>query len=176
MSDQKSRSFADDLIDTPARDAVDSFTVEKTIRLSIKGLLEKDGRYLLLREQIGEAVVTDLPGGGMEFGESPLETLTREIFEETQLHVQPERILGMYDFMRIDGGGQAVVALYLCSLPDYADIPAEEVPLDFSKNPANEYFSEYFWLTLEEILAMNDGTWSKSFVELIESLVAQQKK
>ena len=37
-----------------------------------------------------------LPGGIMEPGEEPAETLVREIREETALEVVPERIVGVY--------------------------------------------------------------------------------
>ncbi|MGH7299939.1 MAG: NUDIX hydrolase [Candidatus Rokuibacteriota bacterium] len=37
-----------------------------------------------------------LPGGGMEPGEEPADTLVREIREETALEIVPERIVGVY--------------------------------------------------------------------------------
>ncbi|HSE05355.1 MAG TPA: NUDIX domain-containing protein [Methylomirabilota bacterium] len=37
-----------------------------------------------------------LPGGAMEPGEEPAETLVREVREETALEVVPERIVGVY--------------------------------------------------------------------------------
>lgn len=37
-----------------------------------------------------------LPGGGMEFGESVSETVVREVYEETGLHVRPVHVIGVY--------------------------------------------------------------------------------
>lgn len=37
-----------------------------------------------------------LPGGIMEPGEEPAESLIREVWEETGLHVIPERLIGVY--------------------------------------------------------------------------------
>lgn len=37
-----------------------------------------------------------LPGGIMEPGEEPAETLIREVYEETGLRVAPERLVGVY--------------------------------------------------------------------------------
>lgn len=37
-----------------------------------------------------------LPGGGKEGNETPVQTLVREVFEETGLHIRPERLVGVY--------------------------------------------------------------------------------
>jgi 8-oxo-dGTP diphosphatase len=54
-----------------------------------------------------------LPGGAMEPGEEPAETLVREVLEETALEVVPERIVGVYsgpDFrVRYDNGDEAMI-------------------------------------------------------------------
>ena len=38
----------------------------------------------------------NLPGGGLEKGEAPWESVVREVKEETGLDVKPERIVGVY--------------------------------------------------------------------------------
>ena len=60
------------------------------------GLLEEEGRVLLVREnRVLDGVPTscwDLPGGGVEEGEALVETLVREFAEETGLRVEPLRL------------------------------------------------------------------------------------
>jgi 8-oxo-dGTP diphosphatase len=46
-----------------------------------------------------------LPGGGIDFGEGPEDTLMREFFEETGLHVHQPRLIGVTsDVRRRDNG------------------------------------------------------------------------
>jgi len=52
-----------------------------TYRISLKAAIQdEDGRILLLREKSGD---WELPGGGLEHGESIKDALAREIAEET---------------------------------------------------------------------------------------------
>lgn len=72
-------------------------------RIAVRGVIEKDGFFLLLerakpaRNQSG---FWELPGGGLEFGESPQEALVREVFEETGLIVSVEKPLCVWRHMR----------------------------------------------------------------------------
>jgi len=54
-------------------------------RISSKGLiLDKDGRFLIMKQNNEK---WDLPGGGLGFGETPAQGITREIEEEMGLKV-----------------------------------------------------------------------------------------
>ncbi|MFO7266350.1 MAG: NUDIX domain-containing protein [Limnochordales bacterium] len=58
----------------------------KLFRLGVYALAIYRGHVILVRKGGGPYVGRwDLPGGGVEFGEAPLETLARELQEETGL-------------------------------------------------------------------------------------------
>ena len=52
----------------------------------------------------------DLPGGGREAGETPVETAAREIFEETALQIAPARFHYARSYMRADLSGWFLAA------------------------------------------------------------------
>ncbi|MBR9864348.1 MAG: NUDIX hydrolase [Rhodobacteraceae bacterium] len=55
-----------------------------------------DGQYLLLTRQNAEVPEIQLPGGGIDPGESPVQALHREVFEETGFHIANLRRVGAY--------------------------------------------------------------------------------
>lgn len=54
------------------------------------------GQKILLTAQIADIVDIQLPGGGIDPGESPLRALHREVMEETGWHIANPRRLGVF--------------------------------------------------------------------------------
>ena len=95
----------------------------------LRGLRAKIGTDLLLTPGVAAVIIDPagrvllqrrsddgrwgLPGGAMEPGEEPAETLVREIREETALEVMPERVVGVYsgpEFrVRYDNGDEVMI-------------------------------------------------------------------
>lgn len=57
-------------------------------------VINADGDVLLQKR--GDTGRWGLPGGAIEPGEIPADAVVREVWEETGLHVRPERIVGVY--------------------------------------------------------------------------------
>ena len=58
------------------------------------GIITNDNKILLIRKSRGAYTgKLDLPGGGLEHGETPLECVVREVKEETNLEVKEATIL-----------------------------------------------------------------------------------
>ena len=71
--------------------------VVQRVRPSAYAWCERDGAVLLCRvaSRGPGAGQWTLPGGGLRFGEAPLDALAREVFEETGLAVTPGEVLGV---------------------------------------------------------------------------------
>lgn len=98
----------------------------------IKTIRAKIGREILLMPGVAAVVVNEagevllqrrsdnglwgLPGGGIDPGEEPADAVIREVWEETGVHVRPERIVAVHGgeefFVRYPNGDQA----YLISI------------------------------------------------------------
>ncbi len=58
-------------------------------------IVDGDGRILLVKHSYGRKN-WELPGGGVELGESPMDGVQREVQEETGLLVEVDRLTGVY--------------------------------------------------------------------------------
>jgi len=75
-------------------DTSDSPGSSARFRVAVSALIFDDGRILLAHRR--DIDWWNLPGGGMEVGETVDEALRREVREETGLVVEIERLVGVY--------------------------------------------------------------------------------
>jgi 8-oxo-dGTP diphosphatase len=65
-----------------------SFFPDCFYRLSVKGIVVRDGKALLVRESDEVSGKWELPGGGLDFGEDIKAGIKREVEEEMKLKVK----------------------------------------------------------------------------------------
>jgi len=60
----------------------------KNVRIRVQGILEKDGKLLLIMHKKGNKKYWLLPGGGVDYGETFESSLKREFIEEVGLEIE----------------------------------------------------------------------------------------
>jgi 8-oxo-dGTP diphosphatase len=102
-------------------ESLDAASAKAQFRIGVFGVIIEGGKVLLgLRRDIDW---WNLPGGGMELGETVDEALRREVLEETGLEVQVGRLVGVYSKPQ----KQEVVLTFLCHIVGGALQETEEI-------------------------------------------------
>jgi len=79
--------------------------------VTVAALAIRDGRFLIVEENIQGRIVYNQPAGHLEADESPLQACIRETLEETAWHFRPEFISGVY---RYHSNSNDVTYLRMC--------------------------------------------------------------
>jgi 8-oxo-dGTP pyrophosphatase MutT (NUDIX family) len=66
--------------------------------VTVAAIIEKDGKFLMVKEKSGNSVVLNQPAGHWEDNESLLDAVIREILEETAYDFTPEGLVGCYQW------------------------------------------------------------------------------
>ena len=98
-------------------------------RVSAYGLVIHEGKIVLCRisPDIDARQRWTLPGGGIDFGEDPVDAMVREVMEETGLIVAPGALAGV-DALRLEANGRDVHAIrivYFAHLIGASDLTFE---------------------------------------------------
>ncbi len=64
----------------------------------VAAIIEEGGRFLMVEEYTEEGLRFNQPAGHLEPGETLLDAVRREVFEETAHHFEPQALLGVYRF------------------------------------------------------------------------------
>lgn len=137
---------------------------------AVAAILERGGRFLLVKEQLGggnpDTGKWSHPAGWLEVGEHPIEGIKREVKEETGFDFTPTHLLGVYSNVRHDIANAKGTphAIKLVFVGEIGDAPTSALSDDVS---------ETRWFTPEEINAMGiDVLRSKDIQKMIRDYLA----
>lgn len=133
-------------------------------RLSVRAIIRKDGKTLLLRRANGRQTILgkyELPGGKLEYGEQPEDSLRRYLHEDAGLHIQTAQLFDAVTYIDHDDRDiQYGVIVYMVALASTQDEP------DLSEN-----YDKYQWKRLIDI--QQDTMTDLS--QLVLGIVEQEK-
>lgn len=125
----------------------------------VAGILKKDNKILIARKKEGKSLAGywEFPGGKIEDGETPQESLIRELMEEMNINIKVNEYVGesIYDY------GNIVISLkgYLAEILD-----GEITLTDHDK---------YEWVTLDEVCTYK---LAPADIPLVENLLRLESK
>ncbi|MGR9106922.1 MAG: NUDIX hydrolase [Gammaproteobacteria bacterium] len=64
--------------------------------VTVAAIVERNKRFLLVEERISGSLVINQPAGHLEEGESLIDAVKRETFEETGWNFKPDSVLGIH--------------------------------------------------------------------------------
>lgn len=108
--------------------------------IAVKALIVSNEKFLIIRRSSqarDNEGAWELPGGRLEFGESPQNALIREVSEEVGLEVSDSRIISSWTFMKNEST-QVVGLTFICR------VSAGEVTLSHEHD-------DFIWISKQEI-------------------------
>ncbi|HOX41067.1 MAG TPA: NUDIX hydrolase [bacterium] len=117
---------------------------QKIQRTTTKALIIENGKAFMLKDERGN---WELPGGRIDWGETPEETIKRELAEELQVStVEVGKIIDVFSFCNEATGFHFIALVYQCKA-------------DLSRLTLSDEHQKYGWFSLAESekLPMREG-------------------
>lgn len=119
---------------------------------TVRAIIEKDGKYSMQQSGTGEYKI---PGGGVEKGESHIETIKREVLEETGLIVKENSIREIGEILELRKDIFDDKVKYVChSYFYFCDVEDEMGEVCMTQSEIDKGFHPV-WATAREIVETN---------------------
>jgi 8-oxo-dGTP pyrophosphatase MutT (NUDIX family) len=138
--------------------------------VTVAAIIESEGRFLLVEEQMPGGLMLNNPAGHLDEGESPLEGVVRETLEETTRTFTPQALVGVYlsRFQREGSDGPEDVTYVRFAYAGQVGEADPALTLDTG-------IVRTLWMTLDEIRASRDRHRSPLVINCIEDYAAGRR-
>lgn len=130
--------------------------------ITVATVVEKEGKYLMVKERSDGAIVYNQPAGHLELGETLLQAAVRETAEETAWQVKLSAFLGVYHFVSPNNGITYIRHCFVAQAIKELE--------DRSLDPDIE---EALWLELDEIKQLKSQLRSPLVLTTIEDYLVK---
>lgn len=135
----------------------------QSVRCAVKAIISNGNKFLVLKQAINGMEFWDLPGGKVEYNESPYQALHREVKEETGINIEIEKPLGMWWFFRLTDKVQVVCTTFICRPNGFEVV----IP----KNKESDSIEEFRWVTKLEFLSDKYNVSHPSLKDMINKVI-----
>lgn len=135
-----------------------------TVIAAAKALIQHNGRFLIVKQRVGDKVFWDLPGGRVRHGESPYETVVREVREEVGLDVEVIGCAGAWWFLRSTDNNEVVCTTFFCN-------PKNPDAVQLQTDDDEEVLDEFRWVKKEDFLTDSFAVSHQSLKDLIGQII-----
>lgn len=134
-------------------------------RVTVAAIVEREGRFLFVEERDDRgSLVINQPAGHLEAGESLLDAVVREAFEETGWRVRPEHLVGFYLWGRSDRSLSYLRVAVACR----AERQEPDAVLD-------EGIERALWLAPDELASLRDRHRSPLVTRCMEDYLGGER-
>lgn len=128
---------------------------------TVAGILEQDGKFLLVEEETTDGLQLNQPAGHWEAGETLPAGVIREVLEESAYHFEPEYVTGIYRWHSVT------------SDTTYLRFAFSGKILGFDpQRPLDEGILRAIWMTPDEILRTQARHRSPLVLRCVEDYLA----
>jgi 8-oxo-dGTP pyrophosphatase MutT (NUDIX family) len=138
--------------------------------VTVACVVVRDGRLLVVEEQVRGRVVLNQPAGHLEPDESLLEAARRETLEETGWHVEPSAFIGAYQWKSPDDSGPDGTGRHYLRMA-FAAEPLRHEP----ERALDEGIVRVLWLTPDELARESLRHRSPLVWRVVEDFLAGQR-
>lgn len=123
-------------------------------------IIEAQGKYLLVEELIEGETQYNQPAGHIEANESIINACIREVKEETGLSIEPQGLVGIYQFSASETLAFVRYTFYL------------KLDKQLASQPEDPAIQALKWLTLDDIVALSPQLRSPLVLKSIADYLA----
>jgi 8-oxo-dGTP pyrophosphatase MutT (NUDIX family) len=140
--------------------------------VTVAGIIEKDGQYLLVEEHTPNGLMFNNPAGHLDPGESPLQACVREVLEETAFHFTPTALVGIYlsRFLKQAGADEPAQDISYLRFAFTGELGALE-----AGRALDEGIVRTLWMSIEEMQATQARHRSRLLLRCAQDHAAGQR-